>query len=167
MSTRSTLRWLDHRGNVVAQIYRHSDGYPTAVIPDLTEFFEWDTRASDPEYSAANFIYYMKVKQKELQEKIRTELDLSPPGESLEHLGYGIQNPNRVNGDVEYLYEIQFMPQGNFLTHDPEGKEVLDHIRVKVSTNMLDLNKPISFENAKWQFEGTLREAVNHIWEDD
>ena len=156
MSTRSTLRWLDRDGNVVAQIYRHSDGYPSIVIPDLAEFFKWDTRANVPEYSAANFIYYMKMTMKELDEKIRAELGYKRPIETLEHLGYGIQNPNDgINDDVQYLYEIQYV-------YTPgKGKDVLDYIRIKVSKDMLRSGK------LEWQFEGTLKEAIGHNWEED
>lgn len=37
-------------------VYRHSDGYPSAVIEDLLAFLAWSVRGSDVEYVAANFL---------------------------------------------------------------------------------------------------------------
>lgn len=42
MSTRCNIRFLDGKNRVVANVYRHSDGYPTTehgVLADLKKFF--------------------------------------------------------------------------------------------------------------------------------
>ncbi|MBA7579574.1 hypothetical protein ES708_21445 [subsurface metagenome] len=37
-------------------LYRHSNGYPDSVVPDLKEFLRWNGgRNSDIEYAAAAF----------------------------------------------------------------------------------------------------------------
>jgi len=65
MSTRCQIRFMK-KGGTTVQIYRHSDGYPESVIPDLYDFFKWyysepESRQGDyPDYVGANFIYYEK-----------------------------------------------------------------------------------------------------------
>ena len=62
MSTRCNIH-LPNEDEVEANIYRHYDGYPDAVLPDLARFFEQvradtqDTRFNDPSYLAAKFLY--------------------------------------------------------------------------------------------------------------
>lgn len=64
MSTRSQLRFVDGR-DTVAQVYRHSDGYPSGVIPDLEQLRDlltdtgWHRGAS---YTAAQFIFLGKLR---------------------------------------------------------------------------------------------------------
>ena len=55
-------------------VYRHSDGYPENVIPDLKEFLEWNKgRNFDLEYQAANFIYWSK---KKMEKQIERDLTM-------------------------------------------------------------------------------------------
>jgi hypothetical protein len=54
MSTRCQILFC---GGVVQRlVYRHWDGYPGAVVPDVEAFLAWNTR-DDPEYAAANFLF--------------------------------------------------------------------------------------------------------------
>jgi hypothetical protein len=64
MSTRCNIHFTQGE-KVRANIYRHSDGYPEGVLPDLDRFFEavekqtnGDTRFNDPEYLAAKYVVW-------------------------------------------------------------------------------------------------------------
>ena len=56
MSTRCQIEFK--RRSMRRTVYRHWDGYPGAVLPDLLEFLAWSTRGGDVEYEAANFLYW-------------------------------------------------------------------------------------------------------------
>ncbi|MEM4058432.1 MAG: hypothetical protein QXZ12_06895, partial [Thermoplasmata archaeon] len=90
-----------------AQIYRHSDSYPSGVIPDLMRFYKWWQNepmpriTPDPSYEAANFIYYMKLESyKKLLE------DGNGRWIGWEKLGYGVGIPETIHGDEDYLWMV-------------------------------------------------------------
>ncbi|MGK2855989.1 MAG: hypothetical protein ACSLFQ_02155, partial [Thermoanaerobaculia bacterium] len=58
MSTRCQIEF--RRARQRRTVYRHWDGYPSAVIPDLLAFLAWSTRSGDVEYETANFLYWSK-----------------------------------------------------------------------------------------------------------
>jgi len=68
MSTRSTTHFgygPPTENQVQAKVYRHPDGYPDSMLPDLLEFFETvtdetsDTRFNDPSYLAAKWVVWL------------------------------------------------------------------------------------------------------------
>ncbi len=72
MSTRSPLRFVQrvdqddepNDADQVAQVYRHSDSYPTSVLQDLVQLKELldATRAErGPAYTAAAFVFLDKL----------------------------------------------------------------------------------------------------------
>lgn len=109
-------------------VYRHSDGYPEGVIPDLKEFLEWNReRNFDIEYQAANFIYWSKKKMEEQIERdlsmidfIHKEQDTVPEEERKIQTdkyrldmkkrmllsGHGICNNDEFHPDIFYYYEV-------------------------------------------------------------
>ena len=101
MSTRSQLRFIEY-GNITANIYRHSDGYPEGFIPDFLEFLHWYTgnpaprSLNDLSYASANWIYWSKM---QLQH-------YDSGGMQYSKLGYGILPDNAIQPDVEYLYQF-------------------------------------------------------------
>jgi hypothetical protein len=58
MSTRCQIEF--RCGDERRTVYRHWDGYPSAVIKDLLAFLAWSVRGSDIEYVSANFLYWSK-----------------------------------------------------------------------------------------------------------
>ena len=88
MSTRCQIEFCN--GSTRRTVYRHWDGYPSAVIPDLLEFLAWSTRRGDVEYESANFLYWSK-----------RELGKS------EQLGFGICANDELHGDIEYYYVVR------------------------------------------------------------
>ena len=60
MSTRCQLEF--RAGNGRRTVYRHWDGYPSAVVPDLLAFLAWSNRGRDVEYEAANFLFWTKCR---------------------------------------------------------------------------------------------------------
>ncbi|MBA7599688.1 hypothetical protein ES703_06725 [subsurface metagenome] len=132
ISTREEKEGLE-KGKIVKVIrrrtvYRHSDGYPESVIPDLEEFLEWNRgRNYDLEYQAANFIYWSKKKMEEQIERdlammgyIHKEQDVVPEKErkiqtdkrksemrrQMILTGHGICNNDEFHPDISYYYEV-------------------------------------------------------------
>ena len=80
-------------------MYRHSDGYPSAVIEDLLAFLQWSVRSGDVEYEAANFLYWSK---REIAKRLP----------QYEQLGFGICANDELHGDVEYYYVVEHTAGG-------------------------------------------------------
>ena len=101
-------------------VYRHSDGYPESVIPDLKEFLKWNEgRNFDLEYQAANFIYWSK---KEMEKQIERDLEMAGRTSNVPEMkrrmiltGYGICNNDEFRPDIFYYYEV---------ISDSESKEI-------------------------------------------
>jgi len=96
MSTRCQIEFRS--GDVRRTMYRHWDGYPSAVIPDLLAFLAWSTRHGDVEYESANFLYWSKR-------------DMDEP-----QLGFGICANDELHGDVEYYYVVAWAKHGVRIT---------------------------------------------------
>jgi len=102
-------------------VYRHSDGYPESVIPDLKEFLGWNEgRNFDLEYQAANFIYWSK---KKMEKQIERDLDVAWGTSNVPEMkrrmiltGYGICNNDEFHPDIFYYYEV---------ISDSESKEII------------------------------------------
>jgi hypothetical protein len=92
MSTRCQIEFRN--GPVRRTVYRHSDGYPSAVIEDLLAFLAWSVRGRDVEYEAANFLYWSK---REIAKRLPQH----------EQLGFGICSNDELHGDVEYYYVVE------------------------------------------------------------
>ena len=94
MSTRCQIEF--RRGEMRRTVYRHWDGYPSAVIPDLLAFLAWSTRNGDIEYESANFVFWSKREMSERSEQ----------------LGFGICANDELHGDIEYYYVIEHVAGG-------------------------------------------------------
>lgn len=97
MSTRSHLQIVD--GDEIIQFYRHSDGYPTGVLPDIVPVLRKireNGRLNDTEYCAARFIQAL------CNEYDSWPKDLSGIGAT----GYGVCSHKDPHGDTEWLYRI-------------------------------------------------------------
>ncbi len=95
-------------------LYRHSDGYPSAVLPEIMPFLEWWGKGrgiGDWEYCSARFMQYLTNKYD------KNTLDYSqafpmPMKEAEDiqkgftgNLGYGICKG--FHGDIEFVYAIK------------------------------------------------------------
>jgi hypothetical protein len=89
MSTRCQIEF--RAGDERRTVYRHWDGYPSAVIPDLLDFLAWSVRGSDVEYVSANFLYWSK----------------RGTGKQ-EQVGFGICANDDLHGDVEYFSVVRY-----------------------------------------------------------
>jgi len=124
------------KGGASVQIYRHSDGYPESVIPDLYDFFQWyysapESRQCDyPDYVGANFIYYEK---KNLEEY----------GNGEEKLGYGIEKLGELGGDEEYIYEV-----GLTDANEP------DEVKIRYSDDFKSFSKAMASLGNPWEIYG-------------
>lgn len=65
MSTRGQLRFVNADGSTVAQIYKHSDCYPSNIVPmvdQLRDMLEATGWVRGPHYAAAQFIFMDKLR---------------------------------------------------------------------------------------------------------
>ena len=186
MSTRSQLRFVqrveqtdetDGSADRVAQVYRHSDGYPESVLRDLTQLKELldATRAErGPGYTAATFVFLGKLSTVGLYldgDPERT-IDATQPADllepsNMEHLdqpmfllGHGVEDSaDGFHGDEEFLYVVE-LPTTNAFDEPAEWT-------VKVSGHSAfprwDGPTDEAFEQATWQFEGALTVALDDL----
>lgn len=111
MSTRCVINFC-WGGEIFAKVYRHADGYPDGVVPDLARFFAdveaqtADTRFGDPSYLAAKFVVW----QADRQHDSANALDFLGVGVILEDPGdirfrWFLDCHNRVDGRPSISYE--------------------------------------------------------------
>jgi len=186
MSTRSQLRFVqrveqpgesDSDAERVAQVYRHSDGYPESVLRDLAQLKDLlDATLAErgPAYTAATFVFLDKLSTIDLYldgDPERT-IDAAQPADlldptNMEHLdqplfllGHGIEDPtDGIHGDEEYLYVVE-LPTANPFDEPAEWI-------VKVSGHSAfprwDGPTEEAFERASWQFHGPLEHALEEL----
>ncbi|MGQ3329030.1 hypothetical protein [Halorubrum sp. FL23] len=167
----------------MAQIYRHSDGYPRSVLSSLEHLQELlhDTGTQrDLSYTAAQFLLIDKLRH--IGHTIESESDtysdwpdtvagiLNP--ESWKNidatpsylLGHGVEDPSRgIHGDEEYIYIVQLPTRDPFEEPDDWNIKISEHRgfpRWEDDTEQ-------AFEVAEWQFEGTLERAIERFGSDD
>jgi len=154
MSTRCQIEFMNistkieeegpEKGNLVKvikrrTIYKHSDGYPEGVIPNLKEFLEWNKeRNFDIEYQAANFIYWSK---KKMEKQINKDLAIAWGTTKVPKIkkrmllsGHGICNNDEFHPDIFYYYEV---------ISDSESKEII------IKSYSVDYPVPEKKENFK------------------
>ena len=118
------------RVNDRVQLYVHSDGYPTYMIPLLTDFLKWNhPRNDDISYTAANFIYWYKKRALKSARAMAREYPAKPKQHNgfllqVEHIGVGVlplmTKKEMYNQCMSYFYEVH-LHDG---LHEPEIKEV-------------------------------------------
>lgn len=184
MSTRCQLRFvqrIDHETNDgepstterIAQVYRHSDGYPESVLPRLRRLkalLDLTRTERGPDYAAAQFVFLEKLRgmsyyigyDPERSIRALAPEALTDPA-SFDHLdqpmfllGHGVENPAEgIHGDEEYLYVIE-------ISRVAFGE--LSEWTVKVSEHCgfprWDGPTDEAFEQATWQFEGPIDETI-------
>jgi hypothetical protein len=183
MSTRSQLRFVQRveqpdetagSADRVAQVYRHSDGYPESVLRDLAQLKALldVTRAErGPGYTAATFVFLDKLSTVDLYldgDPERT-IDADQPSDllepsNMEHLdqplfllGHGVENPaDGIHGDEEYLYVVE-LPARNAFDEPAEWT-----VKVSEHSGFPRWDGPTdeAFERASWQYDGSLEDAV-------
>ncbi len=185
MSTRSQLRFVqrvDQDGDPtdddrVAQVYRHSDGYPASVLRDLTQLKQLldATRAErGPAYTAATFVFLDKLSTVGLYldgdpERTVHADEPSDPLEpaNMEHLdqplfllGHGVENPaDGIHGDEEYLYVVELPGRSPF----DEPAEWTVKVSGHSAFPRWDGPTDEAFERANWQFNGPLEHALEEL----
>lgn len=114
MSTRCNIHFYGY-GRVIANVYRHWDGYPSAVLQDLQQFFKDvesqtnDTRFTDASYLAAKFVVWQALQNAESNDSCNP----------LNFLGVGVTNEDA--GDGEFVYKL------NCEKMDANGRPTITH----------------------------------------
>ena len=185
MSTRSQLRFVQRSESKdeqlatdrIAQIYRHSDGYPDSVLRDLSRLKRLldETRTErGPGYAAAQFIFLDTLSTMDLyvddgrDRSIQAEQpsDLLDPSnmEQLDQpmflLGHGVENPvDGIHGDEEYLYVVELPSQ------KPIDEPAEWTVKVSDHSGFPRWEGPTeeAFERATWQFHGPLAGALEEL----
>ncbi|MDL0126176.1 hypothetical protein PNQ92_12260 [Halobacterium salinarum] len=186
MSTRSQLRFVqrveqigetDGSADRVAQVYRHSDGYPGSVLRDLTQLkalLDATQAERGPGYTAATFVFLDKLSTVGLYldgDPERTinaaqPADLLEPS-NMEHLdqplfllGHGVEDPaDGIHGDEEYLYIVELPTENPFDEPTEWTVKVSDHSAFPRWDGPTDE----AFERASWQFHGSLEAALTEL----
>lgn len=184
MSTRTQLRFTGPRGTT-SQVYRHSDGYPNGVIPDLVQLFQVMKETGtvrDAPYAAANFVFFGKLRGMRLYyggswEDARDygpdEIQTTNPYRVLDPeefeefrqphflMGYGVEPVGKWHGDEEYLYEVNFEGDGS------ANVRVAGRGDFPRFSEMDDLDSNDPWEEVQWSFAGSLDGAYIHYCEDE
>lgn len=179
MSTRCQLRFTDENTDRVAQIYRHSDGYPEGILPLLEhvqELLHATGTQRDASYAAAQFIFIDKLWHIErtfcCEDGLYNDLPDTVEGvlnpESWEGLsqtpsyllGHGVEDPScGIHGDEEYLYVVE-LPSTNRLEDSIDWQ-----VKISEHRGFPRWDEPTedAFEVADWRYEGLLGEAITKI----
>jgi hypothetical protein len=125
MSTRCQILFKFEDGQVLT--YRHSDGYPTGVLPDLVEFLKWNEgRNNQSDYVVPNYFYWSKKHSEEYMDydyktgKIKRKKTpihkRKMGGNEAVLIGYGLDYHGQFHGDIEYFYTVEFFDIANETT---------------------------------------------------
>ena len=114
MSTRCQIGFYSERptkenlNNWESLIYRHSDGYPEGVIPDIQPFLEWWSQhrgLANVEYASARLLQWMCNQYDEAGDYWDKQANRPiTPREFTGELGHGICN--QFHWDIEFYYVI-------------------------------------------------------------
>jgi hypothetical protein len=92
-------------------LYRHSDGYPTGVLPDIVPFLHWfeaKRGLADSEYAAARLLQHLCNRYDQYSAPVSDSRGTLPKATPFTGtLGYGICPDNRLHGDIAYLYAVR------------------------------------------------------------
>jgi len=184
MSTRTQLRFIGPHGTT-CQVYRHSDGYPNGVIPDLVQLFQVMKETGtvrDAPYAAANFVFFGKLRGMRLYyggswEDARDygpdEIQTTNPYRVLDPeefeefsqphflMGYGVEPVGKWHGDEEYLYEVNFEGDGS------ANVRVAGRGDFPRWDELDDLDSTDPWDEVQWSFAGSLDGAYIHYCEDE
>lgn len=108
MGTRSNVQFK--YGNEKYQLYKHWDGYPDYMIPDIAEFIKWNKgRSDDISYTVANYIVWSKLKHCDDPKKEFAD----PNGNSVLHTGIGLTQVTKdFDGSyIEWFYVVDLKKQ--------------------------------------------------------
>jgi hypothetical protein len=165
-------------------VYRHSDGYPNGVIPDLVQLFQVMKETGtvrDAPYAAANFVFFGKLRgmrlyyggaweeEREIGQEIRTSNPyrvLDP--EEFEQfrqphflMGYGVEPVGPWHGDEEWLYEVNFDRDGSATVRVADSRDFPRWDEL----DELETDDP--WDEVQWSFAGSLDGAYIHYCEDE
>ncbi|CDK39383.1 hypothetical protein [Halorubrum sp. AJ67] len=191
MSTRCQLRFvrtLDAGRTAdptdpVAQVYTHSDGYPSGVLGrlrELKQLLEATSSVRGPSYAAAQYVFLEKLASLPLyldpDREAGQRLDAHSPADvcqpsRMQHLsqplfllGHGIEDPSSgIHGDEEYLY-IVAIPSYDLGQVEPPTWEVA--VSKQCGFPRWDAQTDDAFSEATWQFEGSLTAARGEFCDD-
>lgn len=124
MSTRCQIAFTSAETNLdtpEALLYRHSDGYPSGVLPEMMPFLNWWAGArgiNDIQYCSARLLQYLanmydgytikwakeRLEKYKGDESKRSIDEIAETEKFTGTLGYGICNA--YQWDIEYVYEI-------------------------------------------------------------
>lgn len=112
MSTRSQIGFYESKpkdlNNFNALIYRHSDGYPEGVLPNIIPFLKWwksGRGLTDTEYVSARLLQWLCNEYDRHGAEFDKEAGRTvTTNEYTGTLGHGICK--NFHGDIEYFYAI-------------------------------------------------------------
>jgi hypothetical protein len=122
MSTRAQikLRTSDETTNTI-YIYKHSDGYPSDVLPVLVPFTQdfFKSRGVDQAYFLCQLVRAFAFRDAENAAKNPERFSFMTTG-SYKYLGWGLDTC--LHGDIDFLYEID--DSGKIFINNKEMSEI-------------------------------------------
>lgn len=111
MSTRSQIAVFENENekNSTAKVllYRHSDGYPEGVLPDIKPFlvkFNKVRGISDAAYCFARLTQHLTNLHDKLMNKLHEKHSIGSHMEDSFCIGFGVDA--EFHGDIEYFYHV-------------------------------------------------------------
>ena len=98
-----------------ASVYRHWDGDPDSVLPDLLPLVKKFTAVQgfDPEYLTAQIVHHLIARRRRQVSRLKKYYkdrgqSMGRLGDELPYLGYGVEGFNGAfHGDEEYIYVVK------------------------------------------------------------
>lgn len=131
MATRAHIAFYDEETQPLDRpsilLYRHSDGFPSAVLPDIVPFLLWFDASrglGDREYAAARLLQHLCNRYDGARCATAAAAG-SLPDESpfTGTLGYGICPNGQLHGDIEFLYAITLNRHLSVYSRSVEGDD--------------------------------------------
>lgn len=122
MLTRCNIYFVEG-SEILANVYKHCDGYPDSVMPDLGNFFDevekqtQDTRFNDAEYLAAKYLVW---KAKCYTDSYQNQANY------LAFLGLGVCDQD--HGDIEYIYTVDCSKLDPVTKHPTVSYKKVDNV---------------------------------------
>jgi hypothetical protein len=162
MSTRSQIGFYEKEPKTgkdlkkfEALLYRHSDGYPSGMLPEIIPFLKWwksGRGLRDTEYVAARLLQWLCQEYDGAVTRIEKEIGRPAPYGNRDYtgtLGYGISRG--FHGDIDWFYAVYPDAVKVYKVEYSEGLKVDPTLWVPMGT--IDLTHDVDIDKVVAEIE--------------